>query len=194
MAAAPPAGAGEAPPEEAPSIPSLESTQAVAPVAAAAVVAGRESRIVCPECYAPNPPGNGYCQECGSALPVTSARQAASRTAPAQPGQQTAVMAPEIAAVGAAQPAYPGAVARARGEKSFGVSDILAASTGPISRPTKMIWSGKDAGYRVPSSRGRKWWRGIMGPRYLIPGLWVGENFRKTSKTFFPSGEVTCRH
>jgi len=133
MGAAPPAGsdaAEEAAEAEAPPIPSLESTQAVAPVAAAAAVAGRESRVVCPECYAPNPPGNAYCQECGSALPVTSARQAAARTAPGQPEQQqTAVLAPEIAAVGAAQPAYPGAVARAqaaRGEKSFGVADILA--------------------------------------------------------------------
>ncbi len=134
MGSSPPAGpaaAGEAPEAEAPPIPSLESTQAVAPVAAAAAVAGRESRVVCPECYAPNPPGNAFCQECGSALPLTSARQAtAARAAPGQPvQQQTAVLAPEIAAAGVAQPAYPDAVARARaarGEKSFGIADILA--------------------------------------------------------------------
>jgi ribosomal protein L40E len=126
--AAEPAIAEEEPEAEAPLLSSLQSTQAVAPVAAAAAVAGRESRVICPECYAPNPPGNGYCQECGSALPVTSTRQAAA--AAGQPGQQqTAVLAPEIAAVSAAQPAYPDAVARARadrGEKSFGVADIMA--------------------------------------------------------------------
>ena len=111
--------------------PSLESTQVVAPVVAAAAVRGRETKVVCPECYAPNSPGNSFCQECGSALPVTSTRQAAAaRSMPAQQGpQQTAVLAPQIAPVAGAQSAYAGPlprVERARGDRSFGVADVLA--------------------------------------------------------------------
>ena len=121
--------------------PSMDSTQAVPPVVAAAAVAGRERRVICPECYAPNPEGNSYCQECGSALPITSVRQAAAaRPAPGQPAyQQTAVLTP-VAQTGAvapagvptgamAQPAYASPLPKAekaRGDKAFGVADVLA--------------------------------------------------------------------
>ena len=87
---------------------SLDSTQTIAPIAAAGRVAGRERRAVCPECYAPNPEGNSYCQECGNALPVTSGRPAAAaRPAPAQAApQKTTVMPPADQAGTAALPAY----------------------------------------------------------------------------------------
>ena len=121
--------------------PSMDSTQAVPPVVAAAAVAGRERRVICPECYAPNPGGNSYCQECGSALPITSVRQAAAaRPAPGQPAyQQTAVLTPAVQTgavapagvpTGAmAQPAYASPLPKAekaRGDKAFGVADVLA--------------------------------------------------------------------
>ena len=121
--------------------PSMDSTQAVPPVVAAAAVAGRERRVICPECYAPNPEGNSYCQECGSALPITSVRQAAAtRPAPGQPAyQQTAVLTPAVQTgavapagvpTGAmAQPAYASPLPKAekaRGDKAFGVADVLA--------------------------------------------------------------------
>ena len=110
---------------------SLDSTQTIAPIAAAGRVAGRERRAVCPECYAPNPEGNSYCQECGNALPVTSGRPAAAaRPAPAQAApQKTTVMPPADQAGTAARPAYSSemTLARAaRGDKAFGAADILA--------------------------------------------------------------------
>ncbi len=119
-------------PEQAvpPMVPSAESTQAVPPVAPAPA-AGRERRAICPECYAPNPEGNGFCQECGSALPLSGVRQAAvARPAAAQPAYQQTAVLPPAARAGAAEPAaYAGALPRvegARGERSFGVADILA--------------------------------------------------------------------
>ncbi len=85
---------------------SQDSTQAMAPVIAAAAATGRERKSVCPECYAPNPDGNTYCQECGSALPLTGARPAAtSRPAAAQPAPQQTAVLPPAAQTGAAAPA-----------------------------------------------------------------------------------------
>jgi len=111
---------------------SQDSTQAMAPVIAAAAATGHERKSVCPECYAPNPDGNIYCQECGSALPMTGARPAAtSRPAAAQPAPQQTAVLPPAAQTGAAAPAAytTGAqprVSGARGENAFGASDILA--------------------------------------------------------------------
>jgi hypothetical protein len=132
---------GEEPPrkEESPAVeqvqaaqvdPSLESTQMVAPVIQPAV-AERERRVICPECYAPNPEGNAFCQECGSPIPLTGIKQAASaRPAPArQPAGQTAVLATAAPAGADVLPGYSGVlpkVQKARGDKSFGVADILA--------------------------------------------------------------------
>jgi ribosomal protein L40E len=111
---------------------SQESTQAMAPVIAAAAATGRERKSVCPECYAPNPEGNMYCQECGSALPLTGARPAApSRPAAAQPAPQQTSVLPTAAQTGAAVPAAYAASAQPqagglRGEKAFGAADVLA--------------------------------------------------------------------
>lgn len=114
--------------------PSLDSTQEVAAIIAAGAAAGtaRERKSVCPECYAPNPEGNSYCQECGSALPLTTGRQPeAARAATGKPSAgQTAVLpsAPSHEGV-AAQPVYAGQLPKARkayGEKAFGVADVLA--------------------------------------------------------------------
>jgi hypothetical protein len=113
--------------------PSLDSTQEVAAIIAAGAAAGaaKERRTVCPECYAPNPEGNIYCQECGSALPLTTGRQPdAARTAPGKPpAGQTAVLASASQQGVAAQPAYASQLPKARkaySDKAFGVADILA--------------------------------------------------------------------
>jgi hypothetical protein len=110
---------------------SQDRTQSMAPVAAMAAASKRERKVICPECYAPNPGGNRFCQECGSPLPVTGARQAAlSRPAAGKPQvQQTAVLPAATQVAAAAQPAHPDAMsraARARGDKSFTIADILA--------------------------------------------------------------------
>ncbi|MEW6555472.1 MAG: zinc-ribbon domain-containing protein [Actinomycetota bacterium] len=111
---------------------SQESTQSMAPVVAPAAATARERRSVCPECYAPNPEGNMYCQECGSALPLTGARPpTAPRPAAAQPAPQQTAVLPPAAQAGAAVPAAytAGAQPRAgslRGEKAFGAADVLA--------------------------------------------------------------------
>jgi ribosomal protein L40E len=124
--------------EETPAAAALsqESTQAMAPVTAASAAVERGRRSVCPECYAPNPEGNAYCQECGSALPLTGTRQAAARPAAGQPAaarqpayQQTAVLTPAAQTGAAEQPAYASPLPRvekARGDKAFGVADIMA--------------------------------------------------------------------
>jgi len=113
--------------------PSLDSTQEVAAIIAAGAAAGavRDRKSVCPECYAPNPEGNGYCQECGSALPLTTGRQSdAARAAPGKPSAgQTAVLASASQEGVAAKPVYASQLPRARkayGDKAFGVADILA--------------------------------------------------------------------
>ncbi len=120
------------PPAQSPA--GLESTQEVAAIIAAGTAASRERKLICPECYAPNPEGNSFCQECGSALPVITGRKPeAAAAAPGRPAhEKTAVLAPatqEGAAGAAAQPAYPAQLPRARrayGDKAFGVADILA--------------------------------------------------------------------
>jgi hypothetical protein len=111
--------------------PSLDSTQAVAPVIAPSGAVVRERKVVCPECYAPNPEVNAYCQECGSTLPVTGTRQStAVRPAPVQPAsRQTAVLTPASQADEGALPAYASPLPRAEktyGSRSFGAADILA--------------------------------------------------------------------
>ena len=109
--------------------PGLESTQAFSPVSPPPAAAAPR-KVICPECYAPNPEGNSFCQDCGSALPMTSMRRPASpRPAPPRAGyQRTAVMSPEAIGAAAPQPAYAAAprAKRARGERSFGVADVLA--------------------------------------------------------------------
>jgi len=109
----------------------FDSTQEVAAVIAAGAAAGRERRSVCPECYASNPEGNGFCQECGNALPLTTGRQpeAARPVAGKPPREQTAVLTPAVQQGVAAQPAVASPLPRAQkayGDKAFGVADILA--------------------------------------------------------------------
>ncbi len=130
--------------EPAPQARSQESTLAMAPVAspqapAAPVPAtpptkpaqARERKTVCPECYAANPEGNSFCQECGSALHVTGARPAAVPLAGVRPQApaQTAVLPQAVQTGEAAQPLYGSerTIARAaKGDKAFGVADVLA--------------------------------------------------------------------
>ncbi len=88
----------------------------------------RRATVTCPECYAPNPEGNSFCQECGSPLsPVRARTPVSGRAAPREGRQQTALLTP-----GAMAEVEPGdaRAARgdraARGEKSFGVTDVLA--------------------------------------------------------------------
>jgi len=122
----------EHPPTETLPPPSLESTQAIPPVAGGATAAATpQSRVICPECYAPNAELNSYCQECGSALSIVASRQAAAaRSAAGQAGyQQTAIMSTGMMEGAAVQPGYARSKPRgekARGAKSFGVADLLA--------------------------------------------------------------------
>ncbi len=104
----------------------IENTQAMAPLAAA--TASRERRAICPECYAPNPEGNRFCQDCGNALAVMGARPATPQPAPARgvAPQKTALLPPAAAA---GQGAGPGAMPREHAPGSRGAlggADILA--------------------------------------------------------------------
>jgi len=107
---------------------SRDRTQAMAPVVAGAAAA-RPGKVVCPECYAPNPENNLYCQECGSALPTTTgSRKAAAVSQASGPAayRRTTVM-PAQEAAGAGETLYA-APSRERGGRwagSFGAADIL---------------------------------------------------------------------
>jgi len=117
-----------------PAVPqSLDSTQEVAAIIAAGAAAGavKERKSVCPECYAPNPEGNSYCQECGSALPLTTGRPSeAARPIPGKASAgQTAVLASASQEAAVAQPVYADQLPRARkaySDKAFGAADVLA--------------------------------------------------------------------
>lgn len=108
---------------------SRDRTQAMAPVVAAGAAAARPGKVVCPECYAPNPENNLYCQECGSALPTTtgSRKAAAVSQAPGPAAYRRTTVLPAQEAAGAGETLYA-APSRERGSKwaeSFGVADIL---------------------------------------------------------------------
>ncbi|MDI6830789.1 MAG: hypothetical protein QME88_05580, partial [Actinomycetota bacterium] len=88
----------------------------------------RRATVTCPECYAPNPEGNSFCQECGSPLsPVRARTPVSGRAAPREGREQTALLTP--GALAEVEPGDMRAAKRdraARGEKSFGATDVLA--------------------------------------------------------------------
>jgi hypothetical protein len=115
----------ESPPQE------PASTQVIASVSGDVAAAAARPKLICPECYAPNAEHNRFCQECGSALPLSAAGRTADQRAQASPPGygRTAVMATGMPPDASLQSAYalaePG-VDRASTAKRFGVSDILA--------------------------------------------------------------------
>lgn len=115
----------------------VESTQVIAPVPAAPPPpeGPRPRTVVCNECYAVNPENNSFCHECGSPLPAVAAPRAATgarpATAPPAAGRGSTMVLP-VEGAGAAPAAYAPAAAPvgyarpARGDRSFGVTDVLA--------------------------------------------------------------------
>lgn len=105
-----------------------DKTQAISPAPPAPPPRlGRRPTVTCPECYAKNPEGNSFCQECGSPLSPVGARASVSaRPAPSREGRQkTAVLPSAAMAEGAPGEAYKEKAARTAG-KGFGVADVLA--------------------------------------------------------------------
>ncbi len=99
-------------------------------------------KIVCPNCYAVNAPGNNFCRECGNPLPKATAQPSAkpippSAVLPVPPGApQTTSAMPAVGPVqGAAPPGPPGAVPgaepgtspeAAKARRQIGPADALA--------------------------------------------------------------------
>ncbi len=107
-----------------------ERTQAIAPATSGPPprAAGRAT-VTCPECYATNPGGNSFCQECGTPLSPVGARTTASASPALARGgrQQTAVLPSAAMAETEPRNAAAGRAPRARGSgKGFGVADALA--------------------------------------------------------------------
>ncbi|NPV60379.1 MAG: zinc ribbon domain-containing protein [Actinobacteria bacterium] len=121
--------------EETPRAPAAaaepEKTQVVFPMAQQPSPPRPVARatVTCPECYAPNPEGNSFCQECGSPLSPVAARPRTIRQAAAfrEGDQRTAALAPGMVPEAEARGAYAGKTKRVpKGEKAFGVADVLA--------------------------------------------------------------------
>lgn len=118
------------PAERPPAVPpepalSDERTQAIEPVRETGRV--RVPQVTCPECYAPNPEVNRFCQECGSPLSLTArGGAAAKRPVPAgadyRPTAALHLPEEDVEAVGYT----PDRGREVRAERKFGAADALA--------------------------------------------------------------------
>ncbi|MGQ9476201.1 MAG: zinc-ribbon domain-containing protein [Actinomycetota bacterium] len=118
------------PPRSPEAISPGDRTQAMEPVPDAGRV--RVPQVICPECYARNPEGNRYCQECGNPLPAFSGgRPEARRPAAAGAARQPTAALP--VRDGGEAPGEPYGDARreperTRPERWFGASDVVATT------------------------------------------------------------------
>ncbi len=121
---APPAPApAPAPPFNAASQPTVGLP--VVPPAGAAPPMRMADKLVCPNCYAVNAPGNNFCRECGNALPkATTLPPAHPAPPPAAAPHATAVL-PQVEAPAPPAPWPPAEMARTPRSKGFGPADIL---------------------------------------------------------------------
>lgn len=118
------------PPPSTEAIPPGDRTQAMGPVPDAGRV--RVPQVICPECYARNPEGNRYCQECGNPLPAFSlGRPEARRPVAAGAARQPTAALP--VQYGEEVPGEPYGGARrepegTRPERRFGAADVVATT------------------------------------------------------------------